>query len=930
MILQKDEKFDQIQDVSNQELEELDDISESQLKLNKIKPSSEIKVAKKGVRSIFSGLKFKVAIIATLLGAVPVFIVGVNAYNLANKTISNQIARDKIAESSKIADGVHRFFVQRIANIKTLTKLINIIDPQFPVFTDENQQALEDSLTQFYLDYLVFENIAIYDLTGNVLIQSRQSAPELNQAEFPYFQTVAQGNNIVISEPINSRGEPVIYIASPLKNDQNQNVGVLAGKIPLNFVSNALLKSTNLSEDTRYKIVDSNGIILDNLQDFEEPPLPIGNNIAQRLPSFTEYNQEKIERAWKENEESASLNAYVPVKKINNLEWGIVTSTPISIAFAIQNNLRETIIQGTLITAIVAVIVGIFLAIIGISPITKLSEIVSELGRGNLDTRAPVKGNDEIAVLGDNINKMASDIQNLLNLSMEESLALQKQNEVFSELGKNEALLEGDSHTAIPLFTQTIADTLNVSKVGVWLYNSELNLLQTFDLYDSIPDEHFTDIEINTSKIEDYLEVLRQNKIIVANDITTHPLTQTLAPIYLQPNNIVSLLAIPIVSAGNTIGILTCEQVKETRNWKPQEQTLVSSIANLVALVLENEANQNEVGEILEVVSDVEEGNLTVKAKVSDRATGLVADTLNRLIEELAEVMQEVYESAGKVQVGSKNSQMITNKVAQNTVLEVASVEEVLNLSKQVESAANLSSEEVEKSRQALMNLSKAINLGKNTILRLRDGIGTLTNGREQLIQEIKALGEFVGLAEQFVQDQNEIAQKTQVLALNASLVATRAAQQKNPQRFATVAQEFQNIAEQVSTFAEQTNDDLETLEKRTNQIQKVVSVIDTEVQSLDSLVDEFNEGVQESDQLFSEVTIVTKEAINRGEAITEKNEDIMKYIDQTITAIQEISKVAKNTKNMSEETLLQTKEMEGLSNELLERVKFFKLPTNN
>jgi twitching motility protein PilJ len=920
MVIQTDQEISPIETQSTSLVVEKENAKTQQ-------KSSNFKQKRPTLKLKGLGLRAKATILAVFLGSAPVLIVGGIAYSIADRVISNKIAQEKIAESSQFSDQVNRFFSERIANTKTLVKIVDIVAPNFPELDGEKKQALTDALTQFYLDYLVFENIAIYDSKGNVLVQSRQSAQEINQSKFSYFKEVIGGNNIVISEVVDVRGGLAIYIAAPLKNKQGQSKGVLAGKIPLSYIGNALLKSASLVKGTSYKIVDSKGIILQNFQDPNN--LAVGSNIGEKFTLFDKYNLTKKPVAWREsNQPQEPLNTYVPVRQILNIDWNIVTSTDASIAFAAQKTLFRTIVTGTLITAFVTGVLGAILALVGTRPINELTKIVSELAQGKLDTRAPVKGQDEIAILGENINIMAQEIQNLLDISIKDSLELQKQNEVLAELARNEALLQGDAKQAILTFTEAIADTLKVARVGVWLYNHDRSRFVSYDLYSVEDVQHSEGTVLTSEHIENYEQALLQNQIIAADDVNTHSLTQELAEQYLTPNGIVSLLSIPIVANGHTIGVLSCEHKGEPREWKPQEETFCSSIANLVSLALESEATQKEVEHILDIVSELEEGNLTVKAQVSDRSTGLVADTLNRLIEELALVLLKVSESAQNVTRGVLINQEIAQNVAQNAGKQAKSVTQVLDLSQGVETAAENSAQEVETTKQSLANLAETVKQGQTAIGNLQLGIEILQSGSERIIQQMKTLGEFVGLADQFVQDQNEIAQQTQVLALNASLVASRAAQQQNPRRFAQVAQEFQGIAQQVSALAQQTNLDLETLEKRTSQIHSVVSTIDNEVQELGGLVDDFNKGVQESNQLFQNVTVVSEQAIKRGEAIAVKNEDIIKATEQTIKAIRDIAQIAQNTAKITEQTLKQTEEMGESSSQLIQTIDFFKLPS--
>ncbi len=120
-----------------------------------------------------------------------------------------------------------------------------------------------------------------------------------------------------------------------------------------------------------------------------------------------------------------------------------------------------------------------------------------------------------------------------------------------------------------------------------------------------------------------------------------------------------------------------------------------------------------------------------------------------------------------------------------------------------------------------------------------------------------------MGLADRFVQDQSEISIQNPILALNASLVAARAAEQRDPQKFAAVAREFESIADQVSQLAQQTNDGLAELEQRSSQINLVVTAVDAEVQQLGTFVQDFAKGVKETNHVFDTVQEVTHRRCN-------------------------------------------------------------------
>ena len=195
----------------------------------------------------------------------------------------------------------------------------------------------------------------------------------------------------------------------------------------------------------------------------------------------------------------------------------------------------------------------------------------------------------------------------------------------------------------------------------------------------------------------------------------------------------------------------------------------------------ENEQLQQDVGELLDVMSEIESGNLTIHAQVNDRATGLVSDTINRLIETLGKTLHQVSMAAYRVDANSKTQKEMAVTVTQNTGKQTAEVSQMLLLTRNVRQSAQNTMKQLIETNRSLVTLQSAVTEGQGTISSLDREIDVLQAGSDRIVQEIKTLGEFVGLADKFVQDQGEIVIQTQILALNASLVAARAAEQRDP-----------------------------------------------------------------------------------------------------------------------------------------------------
>jgi twitching motility protein PilJ len=341
----------------------------------------------------------------------------------------------------------------------------------------------------------------------------------------------------------------------------------------------------------------------------------------------------------------------------------------------------------------------------------------------------------------------------------------------------------------------------------------------------------------------------------------------------------------------------------------------------------ETELMEAEVGDLLDVVSYMEEGDLTIEAQVNDRATGLVADTLNRLREKLIEIISSVLGTAQQVVQGASDLEELARTVVLNTAEQAESVAQGQALTEQVAAIATRSADQVNIANQSLKEVRDTVASGQTAINTLTDSIVVLQTGSAQIVQRMKTLGEFVGLAEQFVQDQGQIASLTQVLALNATLVAARAAEQKDPKQFAGVAREFESIAGQVNDLATQTNDGLTTLQQRTSQIQTVVTAIDVEVQNLSGLVAGFTSGVEDSQSAFNSIQIATEEVVQIGLTITKSSTEIADAAGSTASYISEIAQLADRTANLTRSARQQAEAMGYQAQQLLEGIQFFRLP---
>jgi methyl-accepting chemotaxis protein PixJ len=360
-----------------------------------------------------------------------------------------------------------------------------------------------------------------------------------------------------------------------------------------------------------------------------------------------------------------------------------------------------------------------------------------------------------------------------------------------------------------------------------------------------------------------------------------------------------------------------------------QERLLQESEKNRQqAELIQGEAKNlnNDVEELLDVVSSLEEGDFTVEAEVSDRATGLVADTLNRLIEELAGTLGSVVSTVRQVTDSAGDLEKMALNTSQQAQEQARSVSDIRALVENVNSISQNTAEQALISSEAVRDARKAVERGEEEIVAMAEEINILQEGTQQIIKRALTLNDFVALAAQFAEDQKRVAALTRVLALNASMVASRASAQEDPEQFIVITKEFETIARQVNDLAVQTNQGLLRLKQSTDRIETVVSGITQDIQEIDRSVGQFDLSVQNSRMAFNNIKEVTEKVDLVGREVTNSSMSIAELTETTLRSVENIAQTIAETELSSQFTSEKAGLMDRLSRTLLERVSFFRL----
>lgn len=147
--------------------------------------------------------------------------------------------------------------------------------------------------------------------------------------------------------------------------------------------------------------------------------------------------------------------------------------------------------------------------------------------------------------------------------------------------------------TAFQRATELAARLLNVSRVGIWLFDESRDAIVASDLFELASGKHTSGARVTAAEFPVYFRALEERREIAAHDARTHPVTRELAEPYLAPLGITSMLDAPIFREGLVAGVVCHEHAGPARKWTREERDFAGSVADMVSGLLEQAARRD-------------------------------------------------------------------------------------------------------------------------------------------------------------------------------------------------------------------------------------------------------------------------------------------------------------------------------------------------
>ena len=533
--------------------------------------------------------------------------------------------------------------------------------------------------------------------------------------------------------------------------------------------------------------------------------------------------------------------------------------------------------------------------------------------------------------------------QELVTISQRESAIIKFSSQLISRLSGLSR--EGfDEPSLLKSITQELRQVLQVDRVALYHFNPDWS--GDF-IVESVDPKWGKLVGTEIAKVED--TYFQENKggryskkeTLVVNDISKASPQDSYLELSEKFETKAYVIA-PIFLENELWGLLRVYQNDAPRHWEDSELAVIEQVGTQVGTILQlgkyvtqlrsqeqqltEAANQERTKReelqqgalrVLRALQPSFQGDLTVRAPLSEDEIGTIADGYNTTIQSLRELVRQVQISASRVSDTSGSNSHSVDELsarAQQQVqrLEVA-LEELQSMVATTEEV-NLNAQKVE---QAVQEANRTVQNGDLLMEQTVDSILEMRDTVSATAKKIKRLGEASQRISKVVNLIDNFATQTNLLSLNAAIEATRAGE---------FGKGFAVVADEVRTLAYQSANATTEIEKLVEEIQNEISEV-TEVMEVGiAQVVQGSDLVDKTRQSLSEIVTVTNQISGLVEGITQATQ-IQNHQSQSLTeAMNDLSSLANRTFASSTEISQSFQELRDTSEELQTSVSRFKV----
>src|ERR1700724_2234823 len=318
--------------------------------------------------------------------------------------------------------------------------------------------------------------------------------------------------------------------------------------------------------------------------------------------------------------------------------------------------------------------------------------------------------------------------------------------------------------------------------------------------------------------------------------------------------------------------------------WRGMRRTVERQRVSVDAQRRESDRNQQAILRLLDELSSLADGDLTVQATVTEDITGAIADSINYAVDALRGLVTTINQSAIQLDSATRQTQALSGHLAKATAAQSKQIASATESTGGMASSTEEVSGNAERAADVARHSVEVAHKGGDAVRRTIDGMNAIRETIQETSKRIKRLGESSQEIGNIVELINDIAEQTNILALNASIQASMAGDAGRG--FAVVADEVQRLAERAANATKQIEVLVRTIQTDTNEAVVSMERSTTDVVGGALLAENAGAALEEIEQVSNQIASLVQNisASARQQAVASGN------ISKNMQVVREIS----------------------------------------
>jgi twitching motility protein PilJ len=332
----------------------------------------------------------------------------------------------------------------------------------------------------------------------------------------------------------------------------------------------------------------------------------------------------------------------------------------------------------------------------------------------------------------------------------------------------------------------------------------------------------------------------------------------------------------------------------------------------------ESERDQQAILRLLDELSSLADGDLTVQATVTEDITGAIADSINYAVDALRGLVTTINQSAIQLDGAARQTQALAQHLAKASGAQSKQIAAATETAGTVAAATEEVSGNAERASDVARHSVDVAHKGGDAVRRTIDGMNAIRETIQDTSKRIKRLGESSQEIGNIVELINDIAEQTNILALNASIQASMAGEAGRG--FAVVADEVQRLAERAANATKQIEVLVRTIQTDTNEAVVSMERSTTDVVGGALLAENAGAALEEIEQVSNQIASL----VQNISASSRQQSSAVQNIARNMQVLKEISA---QTADSTSATSVSIAKLAELSAGLRKAAAGFRLP---